>query len=157
MKYYDFYREPCQLCISRADEGKFELIKGCGWCNDTDTHYRESCEYPGDIIEVQSGGSGYPFHDSPHPKRKYYRDGTHLELLDGSYPIDVAKIKSEVKPQIGVRVICTIVGIGLIYLAITQSLFEFSSGWFGIIQSLFIGFFGLVSIIGGPSIVSSQD
>ncbi len=70
---YDFYIEPCQLCIERAGTKKYDLIDGCGWCNDADTHYEDSSEHPGAIVKIPHHGDGYPFHESPHPERKYFK------------------------------------------------------------------------------------
>ena len=83
---YHFYREPCQLCISRSEQGKHELISECGWCNDADTHYRTSHAYPGDIIQIDPNLQNYPYHHSPHPDREYYYDGEEIASARGSKP-----------------------------------------------------------------------
>ncbi len=83
---YDYYIEPCQLCISRNGS----TYDKCGWCNDTDTHYMISeGKYPGDYIKIPSGGLGYPFHNSAHSTRKYYRNSAYIDGSLGKKPNDV--------------------------------------------------------------------
>jgi len=54
-KDYDYYEEPCQLCISRNSDR-------CGWCNGTHkVRFRED--------------EGYPWHNRPHEKRIYTKRG----------------------------------------------------------------------------------
>ncbi|TAN46118.1 MAG: hypothetical protein EPN26_15810 [Rhodospirillales bacterium] len=85
--HYDYYIEPCQFCITRAKNGAD--ISECGWCGSgEDTRHRSSHEHPGDIVKIPAGGYGYPYHDSPHPERKYYRGGRHIPALDGDTPLD---------------------------------------------------------------------
>lgn len=87
-KFYDFYTEPCQLCIERAESGQFDLVESCGWCNDNDTYHSESAIYPGCLIKIKNGGDGYPFHSTAHANRKYFLSDTHLNQIDGANPID---------------------------------------------------------------------
>ena len=83
---YDFYIEPCQLCISRSGA----THATCGWCNDSDTCYRRSDgSYPGNWVKI-SKDDGYPFHELPHKTRRYYRNGTYLEGWDGAVPPEIS-------------------------------------------------------------------
>ena len=82
---YDFYTEPCQLCISR--EGNTYDV--CGWCHDDDTHYKaRDGQYPGDYIRIPTGGDGYPFHAMPHSMRKYFQSDKYIPEMDGAIPPD---------------------------------------------------------------------
>lgn len=84
---YNYYIEPCQFCITRAKNGAD--ISECGWCGSgEDTRHRSSHEHPGDIVKIPADGYGYPYHDSPHPERKYYKDGRHIPEMDGLAPSD---------------------------------------------------------------------
>ncbi|MBT9099246.1 hypothetical protein KFZ76_16250 [Methylovulum psychrotolerans] len=86
-KTYDYYIEPCQLCIQRNGA----TYENCGWCHDSDTHYsNRDGEYCGDYIILPYGGYGYPFHELPHPTRKYYKSNRYLENSDGKLPTDVS-------------------------------------------------------------------
>ncbi|KAA1166176.1 hypothetical protein EU508_00120 [Pseudoalteromonas fuliginea] len=49
---YDYYVEPCQLCIERDNPEQRHLIDDCGWCNDNDTFYMSSNDYSGEIIKL---------------------------------------------------------------------------------------------------------
>ena len=89
---YHFYRELCQLCISRSEQGEQELIGECGWCNDADTHYRTSHTYPGDTIQIDPSLQNYPYHHSPHPDREYYHDGEKIPLLRGCKPVHLRPV-----------------------------------------------------------------
>ena len=85
-KIYDYYIEPCQLCISR-NGSTYDI---CGWCNDSDTHYKKSDgSFPGDWISIPHGGYGYPFHELPHPNREYFKDNKLVESSLGKLPTDV--------------------------------------------------------------------
>lgn len=81
---YDYYIEPCQLCISR--EGK--TYESCGWCHDSDTFHANRDTYPGNYIKIQYGGDGYPFHDTPHLTRVYFKNGNRIEGSGASIPKD---------------------------------------------------------------------
>ncbi len=84
---YDYYIEPCQLCISRNGS----TYDSCGWCHDDDTHYKQSDgTYSGDWVIIPYKGYGYPFHELPHPTRKYYKDKNYIEGSDGLIPTDVS-------------------------------------------------------------------
>lgn len=91
--HFDYYIEPCQFCITRAKNGAD--ISECGWCGSgEDTHYRSSHEHPGNIVKIPADGYGYPYHDSPHPERKYYKDGRHILEMDGQAPADLGHTSS---------------------------------------------------------------
>lgn len=93
---YDYYTEPCQLCLSR--NGRTYDI--CGWCNEPDTHYKKKDgTYPGDWIRIPFEGYGYPFHARPHPTRKYFKNERFIENSKGKLPSDVttADIDREVQ------------------------------------------------------------
>lgn len=89
MKVYDYYVEPCQLCISRNGS----TYSSCGWCQESDTHYKKGDgTFPGDWVSIPYGGYGYPFHELPHETRKYYKNNNHIELSDGNLPSDISDI-----------------------------------------------------------------
>ena len=89
MSIYDYYIEPCQLCISRNGDS----YDSCEWCQGTDTHYKKSDDtYAGDWISILYGGNGYLFHELPHPTRQYYKDNKVIEFSDGKLPSDVSAI-----------------------------------------------------------------
>lgn len=83
---YDYYIEPCQLCIAR--NGSTHDI--CGWCNDRDTFYKKRDIYAGNYIKLSYGGNGYPYHEIPHITRRYYKDDVHLEKFDAKTPPDIS-------------------------------------------------------------------
>lgn len=123
--HYDYYIEPCQFCITRAKNGAD--ISDCGWCGSgEDTRYRTSHEHPGDIVKIPAGGYGYPYHDSPHPERKYYRNGRHIPALDGDTPLDTESTGgSEIDYKENFRWGCaffTPIITGLIFSNILESL-----------------------------------
>lgn len=93
-KFYDYYTEPCQLCIERSSDGRGYLVDECGWCNDSDTYHSEALGSPGNIIKI-SGETGYPYHKSAHPKRRYFLNGGELPQLIGTNPIDTSSTKDE--------------------------------------------------------------
>jgi hypothetical protein len=85
---YDFYIEPCQLCISRNGS----TYDSCGWCHDSDTHHKTTDgTYAGDWVVIPHKGDGYPFHELPHPTRRYYLNKSFLEGSEGVIPNDVTK------------------------------------------------------------------
>ncbi len=83
---FDYYIEPCQLCISRNGS----TYDTCGWCNDDDTHFKTSDgKYPGDYIKITAENMGYPFHNSPQETRKYYKNNVFIAESIGKRPADV--------------------------------------------------------------------
>ncbi len=82
---YDYYIEPCQRCIN-SDGGTYEK---CGWCHDSDTFYTKRDRYLGNYIKLPYKGCGYPYHEIPHPTRRYYKNNEYIEGSEGAIPSDV--------------------------------------------------------------------
>jgi len=90
LENYDYYIEPCQLCISRNGV----TYNKCGWCHDTDTHFKKkNGEFPGDWIKIINGGGGYPFHEIPHPTRKYFKNNKFIIRSEGALPPGVSSLE----------------------------------------------------------------
>jgi hypothetical protein len=86
---YDYYIEPCQLCISR-NGATYDI---CGWCHDSDTHFKKrDGTFPGDWIKICGDRDSYPFHEMPHPTRKYYRDNKFIAGSEGLIPPNVTDV-----------------------------------------------------------------
>lgn len=82
---YEYYIEPCQLCISRGEHNQ-----NCGWCGEDDTFGGESKEHIGNLTKIPHGGWGYPFHELPHPERKYFtKSGEHFKNYNGYLPSEI--------------------------------------------------------------------
>lgn len=87
---YDYYIEPCQLCISRGTN--INSYGGCGWCaKNEDTYHASDNRYIGDIIKIPYEGYGYPFHEIPHETRKYYKNNKYINNSKGTVPSDVTQ------------------------------------------------------------------
>jgi hypothetical protein len=100
MNRYDYYVEPCQLCIQSEKNGQQDRIENCTWCHAPESHYSDSDDYPGSIIKVQHAGEGYRFHQAPHPERHYYLNDELLDSVTGQEPDDSKMDTNDLIPPI---------------------------------------------------------
>ena len=79
---YDYFTEPCQLCIERERDNT--RLASCGWCDDNGIAHLD--EFPGQLLRFEFD-EGYQYYQFPHPNRKFYKHGSELIERRGYAPV----------------------------------------------------------------------
>lgn len=88
---YDYFTEPCQLCIERERDNSHSSL-GCGWCEDNGV--ADLFGYPGKLLRFDED-EGYQYHQFPHPERRFYKDGEELVGRQGYAPVHPDSIQPD--------------------------------------------------------------